>query len=62
MYKNRKTMLTRDSLVTEEQKARLDDLWAFDEDYQPLHQAYLVYQRIIDAYEMKNRCRAKKRP
>jgi len=47
-------MLTRDSLLTEEQKARLDDLWAFDEDYQPLHQAYLVYQRVIDAYEMKN--------
>lgn len=60
LYKNRKTMLTRDSLLTEEQKAQLDDLWAFDEDYQPLHQAYLVYQRIIDAYEMKNQCQAKK--
>ena len=60
LYKNRKTMLTRDSLLTEEQKARLDDLWAFDEDYQPLHQAYLVYQRVIDAYEMKNRCQAKR--
>ena len=60
LYKNRKTMLTRDSLVTEEQKARLDYLGAFDEDYQPLHQAYLVYQRIIDAYEMKNRRQATK--
>ncbi len=60
LYKNRKTLLTRDSLLTDGQKARLDDLWAFDEDYQPLYQAYLVYQRVIDAYEMKNRCRAKK--
>ena len=60
LYKNRKTMLTRDSLLTEEQKARLDDLWAFDEGYQPLHQAYLVYQRVFDAYEMKNRRQAKK--
>ena len=53
LYKNRSTMLTRDSLLTEEQKARLDDLWGFDEDYQPLYQAYLVHQRVIDAYEMK---------
>ena len=60
LYKNRKTLLTRDSLLTEEQKARLDYLWTFDEDYQPLYQAYLVYQRVIDAYEMKNRRQAKK--
>ena len=60
LYKNRKTRLTRDSLLAEEHKARLDGLWAFDEGYLPLHQAYLVYQRIIDAYEMKNRCQAKK--
>ena len=31
LYKNRKTLLTRDSLLTDGQKARWDELWAFDE-------------------------------
>lgn len=50
LYKNRKSLLTRRSLLNDKQKDRLDVLWAFDPDYVPLEVTWRVYQRIIDAY------------
>lgn len=50
LYKNRKSLLTRTTLLNDKQKDRLDALWAFDPDYVPLEVTWQVYQRIIDAY------------
>jgi transposase len=36
LYKNRKTLLTRKSLLTDTQNTRLDELFTFDDDYAPL--------------------------
>lgn len=50
LYRNRKALLTRHEFLTDKQKHRLDALWATDSDYVPLEVTWLVYQRIIDAY------------
>ena len=60
LYKNRKTLLTRESLLTDKQLSRLDGLFDFDDDYQPLETTYDFYQEIIDCYDDSNKRRGKK--
>lgn len=60
LYKNRKTLLTRKSLLTDIQKTRLDKLFTFDDDYAPLQTTWSYYQHIIVCYDQSNKHQAKK--
>lgn len=60
LYKNRKTLLTRKSLLTDTQNTRLDELFTFDEDYAPLQTTWSYYQHIIACYDQSNKRGAKK--
>lgn len=59
LYKNRKTLLTRDTFLTDTQKDRLDYLFDYDQDYAELYECWVIYQRIIDCYEQDNKTRGK---
>ena len=59
MYKNRKTLLTTQKWLTEKQQTSLEELWAYDHDYEVLKLAWLAYQGIIDCYQMSNKRQAK---
>lgn len=61
LYKNRKTLLTRKSLLTDTQNTRLDELFTFDDDYAPLQTTWSYYQHIIACYDQSNK-RGAKRP
>lgn len=60
LYKNRKTLLTRKSLLTGKQHHRLNELFTFDDDYTPLKTTWSYYQSIIDCYNQPNKRQAKK--
>lgn len=60
LYKNRKTLLTRQHFLTEKQKDRLEDLFRFDDDYAPPRTARTYYQQIIDCYDDPDKRRVKK--
>ncbi len=59
VYKNRKTLLTTQKWLTEKQQTSLEELWAYDHDYEVLKLAWLAYQGIIDCYQMSNKRQAK---
>ncbi len=60
LYRNRKTLLTRKSLLTDKQHHRLDELFAFDDDYTALQTTWSYYQDIIDCYDQPNKRQGKK--
>ncbi len=60
LYRNRKTLLTRKSLLTDTQHHRLDELFAFDDDYTALQTTWGYYQDIIDCYDQPNKRQGKK--
>ena len=47
LYKARRTLLTRDSLLTERQQTRL----FADQRHTPVEITWAVYQKMIDAYQ-----------
>src|SRR5699024_4398588 len=44
LYRDRKTLLTRLTLLTSRQRARLERLWTERDEHAPLEVAWLVYQ------------------
>ena len=50
LYAARRTLLTRDSLLTERQRTRLAGLFA-DQRHTPVEITWAVYQKMIDAYQ-----------
>ena len=60
LYRDRKTLLTRLTLLTDRQRARVERLWAEREEHTPLEVAWLVYQDVIAAYAHPDRHTGKK--
>ncbi|MCQ9332487.1 ISL3 family transposase, partial [Corynebacterium phoceense] len=40
LYRNRKTLLTTERLLTDKQRGRLEELFDFDDDYAPLQETW----------------------
>ncbi|MGC3023462.1 MULTISPECIES: ISL3 family transposase [Brevibacterium] len=55
LYRGRRTLLTRRSLLNKRATDRLERLWAEHDDHVALEVTYLVYQDVIDAYEHPDR-------
>lgn len=54
-------MLTTHKWLSPRQQESLEQLWAYDKDYEVLKLAWLAYQAIIDCYQMGNKREAKKK-
>ncbi|MDV2436173.1 transposase, partial [Corynebacterium tuberculostearicum] len=60
LYRNRKTLLSTEHLLTDKQRGRLEELFDFDEDYAPLQETWTYYQQVISCYNNPNKQAAKK--
>ncbi|MFS0332229.1 ISL3 family transposase, partial [Corynebacterium striatum] len=60
LYRNRKTLLTTERLLTDKQRGRLEELFDFDDDYAPLQETWTYYQQVISCYNNPNKQAAKK--
>ncbi|OFT52483.1 hypothetical protein HMPREF3153_05095 [Corynebacterium sp. HMSC06C06] len=60
LYRNRKTLLTTEHLLTDKQRGRLEELFDFDDDYAPLQETWTYYQQVISCYNNPNKQAAKK--
>ena len=60
LYRNRKTLLTTEGLLTDKQRGRLEELFDFDDDYAPLQETWTYYQQVISCYNNPNKQAAKK--
>lgn len=56
-YRYRRTLLTRTNYLTQQQKQRLDMLWATDDHYVASEVTWLFYQDMIAAYGHPQRAR-----
>lgn len=60
LYRGRRTLLTRRSLLNERGKNRLERLFAERDEHAALEVSYLAYQEVIDAYQHPDRRTGKK--
>ncbi|WP_027020798.1 ISL3 family transposase [Corynebacterium sputi] len=60
LYKHRRTLLTRTNYLTQQQKQRLDLLWATDDEYVALEVTWMFYQDLIAAYGHPKKSEGKK--
>lgn len=55
LYKNQKTLLTMQQWLSDEQQARLGQMWSYDKDYVVLKIDWHAYHGIIDCYCMRSK-------